>query len=134
MKKTLKGSLEDYRERFVTIAKGTGNNDIYPAFIEQGLRLAGNHGQIAYIQPSFARKQAMKTLRDYLVDYLATSMQILMINKYSTASNYIAFWRPTKRKSKPLNAVNSLDLKSNEYDQLDLEKWVLGNFLNHQEI
>jgi hypothetical protein len=57
-------TLADYKARFLSM-RGR-NPELYFAFVEQALRLAGRAGRIAFIVPNFAHTQAARSLRELL--------------------------------------------------------------------
>lgn len=95
-------TLEDYVRRFPSIQKGA--KDIYLAFIEQGLRLAGKSGRLAFINPNFSRSASAENLRQSLGGQGAVDLWVDFgdIQIFETASNYaiLLFARSRKRDRK----------------------------------
>lgn len=99
--------LEDYVRRFPSIQKGA--KDIYLAFIEQGLRLAGRSGHLAFINPNFSRSASADNLRQYLGGQGAVNLWVDFgdIQIFETASNYavLLFARSRKRDRKTFTCL-----------------------------
>lgn len=83
-------TLKDYKTRFASMK--LRNRDIYLAFVEQALRLAGRNGRIAFIMPNFARTQAALGLRRLLAQRGAVELWVDFtdVQVFSTATNYVA--------------------------------------------
>lgn len=102
LKYSFADTLEDYVRRFPSIQKGA--KDIYLAFIEQGLRLAGKSGRLAFINPNFSRSASADNLRQHLGAQGAVDLWVDFgdIQIFETASNYavLLFARSRKRDRK----------------------------------
>lgn len=85
-----KSVITDYMDRFKSMTSGA--KDLYLAFVEQGLRLAGTAGKIAYIMPTFARTQSGEELRDILAKKGSVDLWVDFgdIQVFATADNYVA--------------------------------------------
>jgi len=79
-----------------------GNTDLYVAFVERGLDLAGKKGELAYILPNFGDKQAGAELRRLLADRGAVDRMVSFGDQqvFATATNYVALFFATGEKRK----------------------------------
>ena len=84
------GAVEDYVRRFPSFQKGA--KDLYLAFVEQALGLAGKQGRIAFIMPTFARSKAGGRLREILAERGAVESWVDFGDQqvFDSASNYVA--------------------------------------------
>ena len=91
-------SLNDYKNRFNSMDKGA--SDLYLAFVEQGLRLAGKSGRLAFIMPNFSRTATGECLRNTLSGAGAVERWVDFsdIQIFQTATNYVALLFATARK------------------------------------
>ena len=107
LKYSFAATLEDYVRRFPSIQKGA--KDIYLAFIEQGLRLAGKSGRLAFINPNFSRSASAANLRQYLGGQGAVDLWVDFgdMQIFDTASNYavLLFARSRKRDRKTFTCL-----------------------------
>jgi hypothetical protein len=112
------GTVEDYKTRFRSL--GHGDKDLYLAFVEQALALAGRAGRVAFIMPNFARTQAAGPLREILAARGAVDLWVDFGDQqiFDTAINYVAllFLNAQKRGRKQFD-VRRPELGAN-YDRL----------------
>ncbi|MBM3310107.1 MAG: hypothetical protein FJY80_01215 [Candidatus Aminicenantes bacterium] len=90
--------LDDYEERFKTLS--FGNKDLYLAFVEQALLLAGKEGRIAFIMPNFSRTASGRPLRDILSARGAVDTWVDFgdIQVFESSTNYVALLSATAKK------------------------------------
>jgi hypothetical protein len=88
---------QDYKIRFTTLAKNSF--DLYYAFIEQSLELAGTSGIISFITPNFSKTQSARSLRDFLKDRGAIELWLDFDDKkVFEASVYVSIFLATSSK------------------------------------
>jgi adenine-specific DNA-methyltransferase len=77
-----------------------GASDLYLAFVEQAMRLAGKSGRLAFIMPNFSRTATGGALRNVLCGSGAVERWVDFsdIQIFQTATNYVALLFATARK------------------------------------
>lgn len=111
----------EYRSRFKTL--DGRNRDLYYAFIEQALALAGKEGQIAFVMPNFSKTQSGKEIRNILEARGAISLWVDFADYqvFKDATNYVAllFGSSKKRKTKRFDvrvpSKTDIDLTSDDW-------------------
>ncbi|MFX0199198.1 MAG: Eco57I restriction-modification methylase domain-containing protein [Candidatus Hodarchaeota archaeon] len=113
LRKEFEDSLDEYVKRFDSIKSGA--KDIYLAFVEQGLKLSGKSGRLAYIMPNFSRTASGKHLREILRQRGAIDLWVDFgdIQVFETSTNYVSllFADTKKRRRRSFDCKRPLGTK-----------------------